>query len=32
MEVICLEDQAFYTLINKVIERVLEKKNEKTDS
>jgi hypothetical protein len=31
MEVICLQDEAFYTLIEKVIERIKEKQNNKTD-
>jgi hypothetical protein len=31
MEVICLEDQAFYALIEKVVSKVLEQKSLKTD-
>lgn len=31
MEVICLEDDAFYALIEKVVERIKEKNNLKSD-
>lgn len=31
MEVICLQDEAFYSLIDKVIERIKEKNNIKED-
>lgn len=31
MEVICLQDEAFYALIEKVVERVKEKQNNKDD-
>jgi biotin operon repressor len=31
MDVICLEDAAFYTLIEKVVERIREKANSKSD-
>jgi hypothetical protein len=31
MEVICLQDEAFYMLINEVVERIKEKNNSKED-
>lgn len=31
MEVICLQDEAFYALIDKVVERIKEKQNNKDD-
>ena len=31
MEVICLQDEAFYTLIEKVVDRIKEKQSIKTD-